>query len=66
MTNWIHISDQYTLLLAGLGLITMAIFNPEGVAGAFRDSAAALRRRMSKKDETVDSTPPEINAELAS
>ncbi len=45
MTNWLHISDQYTLLLAGIGLIFMAIQNPKGVAGAVRDGVHALRRR---------------------
>jgi len=45
MTNWLHISAQYTLLLAGIGLISMAIFNPKGVAGAFRDSWHLIQRR---------------------
>lgn len=44
MTNWLHISDQYTLLLAGIGLIFMAIQNPKGVSGAVRDAIHLVRR----------------------
>ncbi len=43
LTSWLHVSDQYTLLLAGIGLITMAIFNPQGVAGAFRTAYESFR-----------------------
>ncbi|MEI8051718.1 MAG: ABC transporter permease, partial [Actinomycetes bacterium] len=45
MTSWLHISDEYTLLIAGIGLIAMAIFNPRGVAGAIRDGAHMIQRR---------------------
>lgn len=45
MSHWLHISDTYTLFLAGLGLITMAIFNPKGVAGALRDAYHSIAKR---------------------
>jgi len=67
MTNWLHISDQYTLLLAGVGLIFMAIQNPKGVAGAVRDGVHLIRRRRglptpghgaSSPDDVVAPTAP--------
>jgi branched-chain amino acid transport system permease protein len=46
LTSWLHVSAQYTLLIAGLGLITMAIFNPQGIAGGIRELVARSRRRL--------------------
>ena len=48
MSHVLGIPETYTLFLAGLGLITMAIFNPKGVAGALRDSAHALKERAGR------------------
>lgn len=36
---------SYYLLASGLSVIAIAIFNPEGIAGAFHGYAVALRRR---------------------
>jgi branched-chain amino acid transport system permease protein len=52
LTSWLHVSDQYTLLIAGTGLILMAIFNPQGVAGGIRELSHSLQaRRHAKRGE---------------
>ena len=58
-TNWLHISEQYTLLLAGIGLIIMAIQNPKGVAGAIRDGVHLVQRRRASTSDVSDSAIPE-------
>ena len=57
MSHVLGIPETYTLFLAGLGLITMAIFNPKGVAGALRDSAHAIKGRLGR------GTTPKADAE---
>jgi branched-chain amino acid transport system permease protein len=59
LTSWLHVSAQYTLLLAGIGLITMAIFNPQGIAGGVRalSDSLALRLRAKKGSESDDLEP---------
>jgi branched-chain amino acid transport system permease protein len=42
--HWFHIDPKYTLLLGGLGLIITAILNPQGIAGALRETGLVLRR----------------------
>ena len=60
-TNWLHISEQYTLLLAGIGLIIMAIQNPKGVAGAIRDGVHLVqRRRVSRSDVSGPAVPAPV------
>jgi branched-chain amino acid transport system permease protein len=44
LQHWFHVDPRYTLLLGGLGLIITAILNPEGIAGALRETGLALRR----------------------
>jgi len=48
MSHELGIPETYTLFLAGLGLITMAIFNPKGVAGASRDAVHALKQKIGR------------------
>ena len=60
MSHWLHIPDTYTLFLAGLGLITMAIFNPKGVAGALRDTAHGIQTKVAARGKTLpEATPAE-------
>jgi branched-chain amino acid transport system permease protein len=42
--HWFHIDPKYTLLLGGLGLIITSILNPQGIAGALRETGLVLRR----------------------
>ncbi len=53
LTNVLHVSDQFTLILGGLGLIIAAIRNPEGVAGAIRTTLLGLKRRRSGESAPV-------------
>jgi branched-chain amino acid transport system permease protein len=63
ITSVLHISDQYTLLLAGVGLISMAIFNPQGVAGGLRELVANTKRRFdAPKNEAATEPTPEVVA----
>ena len=64
-TNWLHISEQYTLLLAGIGLIIMAIQNPKGVAGAIRDGVHMIRRRRDAKGAVSSSGADSVPVEVA-
>lgn len=41
----LHIPDEYTLILGGLGLIITAIRNPEGIAGAARQTMLKMSRK---------------------
>jgi len=64
ITSVLHISDQYTLLLAGIGLITMAIFNPQGVAGGIRELFDNAKRKVSapKQAATAEQTPEAVSS----
>ena len=64
-TDWLHISEQYTLLLAGIGLIIMAIQNPKGVAGAIRDGVHLIRRRRHAKVAISSADAGSVPAEVA-
>jgi branched-chain amino acid transport system permease protein len=44
-------------LIAGLGLILTAVLNPEGIAGAMRDTTAAVKRRMANHGITPRPKP---------
>lgn len=57
LKQWFGLEDQYTMLIAGLGLVIAAVLNPEGIAGAARrsvDRLGALRRRSSRHSATPD------------
>lgn len=41
----LHVPEEFTLILGGLGLITTAVLNPEGISGAARDIWAVARGR---------------------
>lgn len=45
LREWFGLSDQYTLLIGGLGLVVTAVLNPEGIAGAVRQTLDRLGRR---------------------
>jgi branched-chain amino acid transport system permease protein len=45
LQDWFSIDPQYTLLLAGIGMIATAVLNPAGIAGGLRQTAAQLARR---------------------
>lgn len=40
----LHVPEEFTLILGGLGLIVTAVRNPEGISGAVRDLGALFRR----------------------
>ncbi len=48
---WLHLGGQYSLLIAGVGLIFTAVMNPEGVAGSLRDAVALGRSKFPSKAE---------------
>jgi branched-chain amino acid transport system permease protein len=56
-----HISPNYTPLIGGLGLITTAILNPEGVAGGLRIAKQQIKALIAKRT----SSPPSTNAARA-
>ena len=63
LTSWLHVSDQYTLLIAGTGLILMAIFNPQGVAGGIRELSHSLQaRRHAKRGEQPEVELQEVSS----
>ena len=39
----LHVPNEFTLILGGIGLIVAAINNPEGIAGAVRNAGLAMR-----------------------
>ena len=60
LQNVLGVDPQFTLILGGLGLITTAIFNPEGIAGAARTIGLGLRRRRRTEPSSparTDGTP---------
>jgi branched-chain amino acid transport system permease protein len=59
LQHWFHVDQKYTLLLGGLGLIITAILNPEGIAGAFRETSLALKRLV-----RGDRSGPQVEARL--
>ena len=62
LTSWFHVSAQYTLLIAGVGLITMAIFNPQGVAGGIREITESLKHRMKTRSEGTNVEKESVDA----
>jgi branched-chain amino acid transport system permease protein len=46
LTNVVGIPGEFTLLLGGLGLITTAILNPDGIAGQLRQHGIRLLRSL--------------------
>ncbi len=50
----LSLGNSYSLL-AGIGLINQAVFNPTGITGAVRDNVARLRSRWKKNVAPTDS-----------
>jgi branched-chain amino acid transport system permease protein len=46
LDEWLGLSDDYVLLIGGLGLILTVVLNPEGVSGAMRLTYRQVRRRL--------------------
>jgi branched-chain amino acid transport system permease protein len=61
LDSTLGVSADFTLMLAGLGLIVSAILNPEGIAGGIRNDGlkliARFRSRGSPKAEPTSATP---------
>ncbi|MEU8803819.1 ABC transporter permease [Spirillospora sp. NPDC048819] len=45
LKQWVHVGDRWTLLVTGIGLVATAVMNPEGMAGALRETRRRLTRR---------------------
>lgn len=63
LKNVMGVPTEFTLLLGGLGLITTAIINPDGVAGRIRSDASKLAERLRSRgheraDAGVAPVPP--------
>lgn len=54
MREWFGLSDNYTLLVAGLAVIVTVVLNPNGISGAARATIGSLPRPHRKH---VDSRP---------
>ena len=63
LQNILHVPPEFTLILGGLGLILTAVLNPEGIAGAVRQSreqiARSRRSRASPEPQAAAGPPPE-------
>lgn len=57
LSNILHISPEYAVYVAGIGLIFASINNQEGIAGSFRDTAALMRRRRQERVRVQASLP---------
>ena len=44
MREWFGLSDNYTLLVAGLAVIVTVVLNPNGISGASRATMGSLPR----------------------
>ena len=58
----IELGQSYTLI-AGIGLVLTAIFNPQGIAGGIADRISAIRRRATTES---DSREMEFSADVIS
>ena len=60
----IDLGQSYSLL-AGIGLILTAIFNPQGIAGRTAERVAAFRQRGKAKVEAVSSNVPTLSTHFS-
>ncbi|MBJ7368969.1 MAG: hypothetical protein JHC65_10995 [Ilumatobacteraceae bacterium] len=51
LENILHVPSEFTLILGGLGLITTAILNPEGLAGGWSSRLNKVTARFSHDKE---------------
>lgn len=47
LDQWLGVSNRYSLLIGGIGLVLTVVLNPDGIAGDLRRTAAKLRARRS-------------------
>jgi branched-chain amino acid transport system permease protein len=49
LSSIVHIKPEYSVYIAGIGLIFASINNPEGIAGSIRDGRERLQRRRQQR-----------------
>jgi branched-chain amino acid transport system permease protein len=60
LESGLHVSKDFELMLAGLGLIITAIQNPEGIAGRLRADGRRLRARFGRRGRAPADQPPAV------
>lgn len=58
LTNIVNLNVEYSIYIAGIGLVFASINNQEGIAGTFRERAEQLRRRRRSRVAEASSPPP--------
>jgi branched-chain amino acid transport system permease protein len=65
LESGLHISKDFELMLAGLGLIITAIANPEGISGRIRGDALKLKARFTRRAPAPETPASDTSARVA-